>query len=428
MIYVIGIGLEGKDGLSKRALDIIGRASLLAGGRRHLGDFTGVKARRIPIAGGFDNVLEAIRRAAAKKAPRATKKAPRAPKGDVVVLATGDPLLFGIGDVLIKEFGKRQITIIPNVSVMQEAFARIKESANGVKVLSVHGRAGGLKDIIAEAALNDKLAVFTDAQRSPVVIARALLEAGLDGFIAYVCEAIGTKEERIIKGRLKTIAAIRRFAPLNVLILIKDETHGKTIGGLRRFGLRDGLFAHSGNMITKEELRVVALSKLDIRDDDIVWDIGAGSGSVAIEAARLAPRGQVCAIEKKRARVVHIKKNKDSFGVKNLEVINGVAPACLNHSRLPAPDAVFVGGGGEGLTSILAAVSRRLQPGGRVAVNAITLESAAEAVGFFRKKKWPHEGALISVTKVKGLGRRNFLSAENPVFIISAVNQRPRQS
>ncbi|MBI5969812.1 MAG: precorrin-6y C5,15-methyltransferase (decarboxylating) subunit CbiE [Deltaproteobacteria bacterium] len=407
MIYVIGIGVEGKDGLSKKTLEIIGRASLIAGGRRLLEEFSGFKARRLVIAGGLDRVFGAIRRAAGK--------------GDVAVLATGDPLLFGIGAALIKEFGKKQITVIPNVSVAQEAFARIKESANGVKVLSVHGRGAGVKDIAAEAAVNGKLAVFTDAQGSPAVIAKALIEGGVDGFTAYVCEAIGTKEERITKGRLKTIAAIRRFAPLNVLILIKDKGEGKAVDNVRRFGIQDKLFIHSGNMITKEELRVIALSKLDIKDDSVVWDIGSGSGSVAIEAARLCPKGKVWAIEKNRARVAHIKKNKAVFGVKNIKIINGNAPACINSARLLAPDAVFVGGGGVGLISILGLVSRRLLPGGRVVVNAITLETAGSSVGFFKKKKWGHEGALIGVTKTKGLGGRNFLSAENPVFIISAV-------
>lgn len=413
MIYVIGIGVEGKDGLSKRTLDIIGRASLIAGGRRHLGEFSCFKARRLPIVGGLTKVLETIRRGAGK--------------GDVVVLATGDPLLFGIGEALIKNLGKRKVTVIPNVSVVQEAFARIKESANGVKVLSVHGRAECIKDIIAETALNDKLAVFTDAQRSPAVIARALIKGGVDGFTAYVCEAIGTRGERITKGRLKTIAARRSFAPLNVMILIKDKGAlpafaGKAVDGVRRFGIQDGLFIHSGNMITKEELRVIALSKLDIKDDGIVWDIGSGSGSVAIEAARLSPKGMVYAVEKNRARAALIKKNRAAFGVKNLEITNGVAPACL--STLPSPDAVFVGGGGTGLISILGSVSRRLLPGGRVVVNAITLESAGAAVGFFKKKKWRHDPALISVTKIKDLGGRGFLSAANPVFIITAVKPR----
>lgn len=410
MIHIIGIGVEGKDGLSKRALDIIGRASLIAGGRRHLAEFRELKARRVAIAGGLDNVLEAIRRGAVK--------------GSVVVLATGDPLIFGIGETLLKKFGKKQVTVIPNVSVVQEAFARIKESANGVKVLSAHGRGAGVKDIVAESAANEKLAVFTDAQNSPAVIARALIEAGLDKFTAYVCEAIGTRQERITKGRLKTIAARSRFAPLNVMILIRDKKTRKAVDGVRRFGIQDGLFIHSGDMITKEELRVIALAKLDIKDDSVVWDIGSGSGSVAIEAARLSPGGRVYAIEKNRARVIHIKKNKAAFGVKNLEIINGAAPACLNHDRLPSPDAVFVGGGGEGLISILTSVAGRLLSGGRVVVNAITIETAGAAAGFFKKKKWPHEGALISVTKVKDLGGRSFLSAANPVFIITGIKPR----
>jgi precorrin-6Y C5,15-methyltransferase (decarboxylating) CbiT subunit len=199
-------------------------------------------------------------------------------------------------------------------------------------------------------------------------------------------------------------------------------------------------------MITKVDIRVLALSKMRLERDSVVWDIGAGSGSVAVEAALIADVGTVYAIEKDAKRVRDILKNRERFRAWNMEVINGRAPGCLKARSLPAPDAVFVGGGGKGLSAILDYVAGRIKTGGRVVVNAVTIETAYRAFGFFKVKGFSREMTLVGVSKVrapgaakargagsargaaKGASELNMLSADNPVFIIVGVRHQDGRS
>ncbi len=396
MIYVIGIGIQGRASLLKRPLDIIGRAGLVVGGRRHLDAFPESKAQKVAL-GSITEAAVAIERFIK------TKSKP------VAILATGDPLLFGIGSFILKRFGKSKVEVIPNVSAVQEAFSRIKEDLNNVKILSVHGRQADFARLCDEARSNEKLALFTDSENTPARICRELLQRGVSGLRAYVCESLGANE-KVLKGPLDKIAKVKSFGPLNVLILIR-ETEVRPAAAAP--GMADSLFAHSGGMITKEEFRVISLAKLELKRGDVVWDIGACSGSVAIEAARITGRA-VFAIEKESKRIRDIKENIMRFG-SDLEIIEGAAPAALK--GLPRPDAVFVGGGGKDIIRILGAVKRALKPGGRVVVNAVTMETASAAFGFF-KKGWERELLLASVSKARQAGELNMLSAHNPVFII----------
>lgn len=403
MIYVIGIGISGAPSLAASALDIISRAALLAGGARHLGEFVGFKGARLFVTADLDVLAKAI--AAAVK------------KGDAVVLATGDPLLYGIASFLIRRFGKAAVEIIPNVSAAQEAFARIKEDANGVFITSAHGRRG-LGALVKEARREAKLAIFTDSVNTPAVISGALCKAGVGVFDVYVCEAIGAKDERIRKGTLDSVAKMRRFHPLNTMILIRTAPCPALVQ--RRIGIPDAAFRHRPGMITKEEIRVIALSKMDIQVDSIVWDIGSCSGSVAIEAAKLASCGYVYAIEKNAARVKDIRVNIKRLGVDNVKVIFGSAPDGLMDEEITLPDAVFVGGGGSKVGGILAFLSSRIRPGARVVATAVTLETASTVASFFKKEGWQSEITLVSIAKTRSIGELNLIGAYNPVFVISA--------
>ncbi|MCC6501955.1 MAG: precorrin-6y C5,15-methyltransferase (decarboxylating) subunit CbiE [Deltaproteobacteria bacterium] len=398
MIYVIGIGIHGRASLAVRALRLIEEAGLIVGGRRHLDEFPDASGRKSPFAG-------------LKGAASAIRGHLKAKKSHVAVLATGDPLLYGIGSFILKEFGPDNVEVIPNVSVVQEAFARIKEEMNGVKVLSVHGREADFDWLALEVASNKKLALFTDRENSPAKLAKELLKRGVT-CRAAVCEALGTKAEKVFKGTLEEVAGKKSFDPLNVFIIMNERGRPQESG----FGLPDSLFRHSGGMITKEEFRVIALSKLCITRHSVVWDIGACSGSVAIEAARLTS-GDVYAIEKEAARVKDMEENARRFNVGNLVIIKGEAPGALK--GLPPPDAVFVGGGGEGISGILSFVSKRLKKGGRVVVNAVTMETASKALEFLSKKGWDKELLLVSVSKSKKAGKLTMFSANNPLFIIS---------
>ncbi len=416
MIYVIGIGTQGRMSLTERSNRAINGAGLLAGGRRHLEEFPESGAKKAAI-GGKGKSLSDI-------SPVIEKFIKRKGKRDVAVLATGDPLLFGIADFIIKKFGKANVEVIPNVSIVQEAFARIKENWNGLKVLSVHGRAFDLDGICREAASNDKTAIFTDALTTPSMISKALIERGFTDFSAYVFEDLGRPGEKITKGALTSIIRRRNFSSLNLLVLLKKNNRAAASTSPkpsteRIFGIPDRLFSRQEGMITKEEIRVITLSKMDLGDNSAVWDIGSGCGSVAIEAARLAKRGVVYAFEKNKKRVADIRKNKESFNAWNLEVVHGVAQGCLKGR--PRPDAVFIGGGGLGVNEILGSVSTALKKGGRVVINAVTIETAHSAFEYLKKKKWERELSLVNIARAKSLGDLNLLNSHNPVFIIKGI-------
>jgi precorrin-6Y C5,15-methyltransferase (decarboxylating) len=421
MLYVIGIGLTGRKSLSESSLKTIERAGLLAGGARHLEEFPEFKGRKVAIGADLARMARTIDGYLKNKKSR----------NPAVVVATGDPSLFGIADFLLKRFGKKKVRIIPNVSPVQEAFARIKENWNGCKVLSVHGRGGsggsgsrGLEGVVEETISSVKAAVFTDPVNTPGRIARELIKRGASGYTVYVCEALGTKKERVVKGTLKTIAR-RSFNPLNIMVLIKDKSSvekGPTAPPGYLFGIPDREFSRSGGMITKEEVRVITLAKLRLERKGVIWDIGSGSGSIAVEAARFASRGMVYAVEKDKKRVKDIKENIRRFNVTNLMIIPGTAPGCLKGGGLPAPDRVFIGGGGGGggLSGILNYVSRRVRKGGIMVINAVTIDTLSSAAAFFKRRGWCWEAVEVSLSRTKPVGGLDLLSAGNPVFIISA--------
>ncbi|MBI3398955.1 MAG: precorrin-6y C5,15-methyltransferase (decarboxylating) subunit CbiE [Deltaproteobacteria bacterium] len=428
MIYIIGIGIEGKASLSRWALKLIEKATLLIGGRRHLACFPEFQGRKVVIGSNLDEV--------AKRIQEGSKVKGQGSKKNIVVLASGDPNFFGIADFLIKKFGKKAVKIIPNVSTMQEAFARIKENWNDARFLSLHGRVAtgfslrnqksGVKsqreNIIAEISRFNKIGIFTDPENTPSQIAKVLLERGIKDYKAYVCEDLGTAKENITQGTLFQIVR-KKFLPLNVMILIRCQ--GSRVKGQEiswySLGIPDSEFSYSRGMITKEEIRVISLSKLKLKQDSIVWDIGAGSGSLSIEAAMLANEGKVFAVEKDAARIKHIEKNKKKFKVANIEIIHKNAPDGLK--KLPTPDAVFIGGGGEDISRILTVCSKKMRCGGSIIVNAITLETLKTAADFFNKVDWNTETVSVNIAKAKDVAGLHLFNAYNPVFII--VGEKP---
>lgn len=424
MIYIIGLGIEGKVSLSQRALALIENAFVLIGGKRHLAAFPEFNGKKIVIGSDLDDVAESI----AGRKPQAASHA--------AVLATGDPNFFGIADFMIKKFGKKAVEIIPNVSSMQYAFARIKESWNDARFLSLHGRNRSQKEKAIESIADEmrgyeKIGIFTDPDNTPAKIAKALLYNGVKDYRAYVCADLGTEKETITEGTLAQIAR-RKYSPLNVMVLIRSRESEVRSQEEKAFyaprithhgilGVPDSSFSHSKGMITKEEIRVVSLSKLKLKTDSIVWDIGAGSGSLSIEAAMLANKGRVFAVEKQAERIRHIEKNKKKFKTTNLEIIHKKAPDGLK--TLPVPDAVFIGGAGKDIDKILKVCSKRITNGGRIVVNAITLETLAAATGFFEDKGWHDETLSVNIAKTRDIAGLHIFSAHNPVFIV--VGEKP---
>ena len=262
-----------------------------------------------------------------------------------VLVSGGDPLFYGVARYLCDRLGKDQFEVIPHVSSMQLAFARVKETWDDAYLTSLAGRP--LESIVDRIRTAEKVGIFPSDEHPPARIFRELLDRGIDYFKAYVCENLGSPDERVTQGEMTDLVALD-FDPLNVLILIRKPNRpdrAKGIAQYRLFGNPDYLFDQSQPkraLITQAEVRSIALAQLDIRPTSLVWDIGAGSGSVAIEAAQLASQGMVYAVEPEASDLALIQSNAERFGVPNVRAVSGRAPEIL--ATLPDPDAIFVGG------------------------------------------------------------------------------------
>ncbi len=455
-IRIIGIGEDGPAGLTPRALRLVEEAELLAGGERHLAFFPDHPAERLVIKSNLAEVAGRLAECLGRRR--------------AVVLASGDPNFYGIARYLTGKLSRRRVEIVPNVSSMQLAFARVGLPWDDAWLASVHGRP--VADVVEGVRRHPKVGLFTDDRHTPAAVARALLAAGVADRAAYVCENLGGADERVTETSLSRLAAGGAdFSPLNVLILAGEAepaaaggtepaaglagepaaaaggpvaagTGGPVAAGtggpveraaaLWGLGLPEGAFHQRKprrGLITKTEVRVLSLARMNLRRDSIVWDIGAGTGAVGIEAARLAPEGRVYAIEKNAADMDNIRRNIARFGVGNMEAVQGVAPAGLE--AFPDPDAVFIGGSGGRMEGILEEVCRRLRPGGRVVLNAATLENLAEADRLLRRRGWERDVTLVQIARSRPVaaGRGieggeelslTRLASLDPVFIITA--------
>ncbi|MBE9487189.1 MAG: precorrin-6y C5,15-methyltransferase (decarboxylating) subunit CbiE, partial [Chloroflexi bacterium] len=268
-IHVIGAGIAGQEGFTPQALELINRAELLLGEERLLALFPDFPGEKLTIG---NNLSEVVSRLQGCDCP-------------AVVLASGDPLFFGIGRHLLRNLPDELIEFLPNVTSVQYAFAKIREPWDDAVFVSAHGRA--LKDAVDRIVANDKVAVLTDEVNTPGAIAREMVSRRRGGYKAYLCENLGTDEERI---RVTDVKGLLEFeaASLNVLLLIKeyeDDAHQY----VPTLGIPDDEFVSVKKLITKEEVRVVTLAKLKLRHDMCLWDVGAGSGSICIEADHLLP-------------------------------------------------------------------------------------------------------------------------------------------
>jgi precorrin-6Y C5,15-methyltransferase (decarboxylating) len=392
-VWVVGITDLGADSLSVEARSLVDQAQLLCGGERHLAFFPDHPAERIVIRANVDDFVSQL----------------RAETRMTVVLASGDPGCFGIGPLLTERLGTGRVHIVPNASSPQLAFARLGLASQDATILSAHGRP---LDVTFPAALvAEKVAILTDARNTPGAIARALLDAGDDARTrAHVFEHLGSDAERHVAGTLQDLLD-QTFAPLNVLVVLRDRPRSWPLG------LPDEAFAHRGGMITKAEVRAVSIARLRLHERAVLWDVGAGCGSVSIEASGLARRGQIFAVERDPTQLDYLRENRRRFGAGNVQVIAGEAPEALRD--LPAPDAVFVGGSGGHLHAILHAAVDRLLPDGSIVANFASVEHLTEALGIARARSWASEVTQLSVARGAEIAGATRFAALNPVFVAS---------
>lgn len=401
-IIIVGIGEDGTAGLSAEARAAVQAAELLCGGKRHLAFFpesASGGAERLAIKGPLEPLIERLGQAMVQRR--------------VVVLASGDPCCFGIAPLLAERLGRSAVRVLPNVGAVQLAFARLAEPWQDAAILSAHGRP--LEGVIAPALAAQRAAILTDATNTPAAIARALRQAGMEDCRTVVGERLGGPEERLTETTLYALDG-QMFDPLNVLLLLR-ETNPRA--RTWRIGLPDEAYAHRDGQITKAEVRAVSLSKLRLSETDIVWDVGAGCGSLSLEAADLARCGAVYAIERDPAQWALLEQNLALYPAPALHPVHGEAPEAL--VTLPDPDAIFLGGSGGRLPALLDSAVDRLRAGGRLVANLVALSHLSEYERHLAEAGWATEIVQVSISRAVPIAGSRRLAAQNPVFVLSAV-------
>ena len=405
-VTVIGIGDDGCPGLSSRAMNAVASARILAGGQRQLDFFPEFEGEKIVFKGNLSASLDKI--------------AELADENSVCVLASGDPLYFGIGNLVSKKIGREHIEFIPSPASVQYAFAAIGQKWDDAEVISLHGRA--LQGFINNIQSMKKIACFTDAKNSPQKIATYMTEYSETGWTAWVCENLNGKDERIREFTISSLADEQDISDLNVLVLLRDDETWQSSAVVKYREEED--YARrmpKKGLITKKEIRVLSIAALQIRTNSIVWDIGAGSGSVAVEAAQIAKDGRVFAVEVDPEGAEICRENALKHKVDNMIVIEGMAPAVLK--ELDDPDCIFVGGSKGNLSEIIRLSLERLRPGGALVVNAVTLDNVTEAYQYFRKMDIIPEVTQVNISRGKKLASYLRYEALNPIHIFTVIKK-----
>jgi len=402
-VTIIGMGLTPRD-LTAEHLKIIEEADILIGGNRLLDYFKQYSAQKKTIDKNLTDVIDFVKN--------------RMTSQSIVVLASGDPLFFGIGARLVKALGGENVLIYPNISSVAAAFARIKEPWSNVRVVSLHGRNN--ESVLLKALETENVvAVFTDPKNNPVRLAQRLIEEDFVNFKMCVLESLGTTEERFNWYSLDRAAGMV-FAEPNLVIFKRGSEDLKGMKPLY-LGMPDNYYDHQQGLITKSEIRAITLSKLRLLKDHILWDLGAGSGSISIEASLLIPAGKVFALEKNPEKIQQIEINKSRFGVKNLEVVHAVLPEGL--AGLPRPDRIFIGGGGRDLEKIINAAVSFLNPDGLVVVNTVLMQNIQTASETLQALDFKISKVQVQISRSQYMPWGDRLEAQNPVWIISGIRK-----
>ncbi len=398
-VQVVGLGMSPED-LTPRTREIIREAQVLVGGRRLLDYFPEHRGMKIPLGKDPEGTLRQL--------------PPLAETRRVVVLASGDPNFYGVGPLVVGVLGAEQVVIHPNLTAIQTACARLRMPWQDATVISLHGRSW--EPLAAALGKPGPLLIYTDPAHPPGEIARFLLDRGLAQARFCVLEDLGQATERVTWLSLAE-AQEQDFSPLNLVVVMPEPGEVSPVRPQLHLGLPEAALAHQAGLITKAEVRAVVLAKLALGPGQVLWDVGAGCGSVGLEASLLVPGGKIFAVERHPERAAQIDANRDRFGVANLEVVCGQAPECL--ADLPAPQRVFVGGGGPDVGAIVQEAMRRLTPEGRVVVTAALLETLETARVALEQAGWEVEVVQLQVSRSRPLAGGTSLQALNPVWIVT---------
>ena len=417
LCQVIGVHDDGAAGLTAPARELLRTADLVIGAPHQLRAVASLLPERAERrdANGRISIVAAWVEEALSTGRR------------VVVLATGDPLYFGIAAGLIAALGRERVQVVPTLSSVQLAAARLGLPWQDAKLVSVHAAdAGewalgarhdhGLAPLVRAVAQYDLLFCLTSPANDPARIARLLLAAGLgEAFRLDVATRLNAPDEALFTDLTPAAVAGRTLPPPNGLVLppIAPRPPCPRVGiGDREYAQRQP----EQGLLTKLEVRAVALAKLRLDPAALVWDIGAGAGTIGLEAAMLCPDGHVYAIEKNPADSANVRANARRFGVFNYTLVTDRAPAQLE--TWPDPDAVFIGGSSGARTALFERCLARLKLGGRLVINVVTFENLASAMAAARSSGLRWEVLQLSAARSQPILQLHRLAAQNPVWIV----------
>lgn len=419
LCHIIGILDDGAASLNAESLAILNAANHVIAGSRLLETLASEisQAKTYDLTGNLKNVPQWINEALNA--------------GEfVAVLATGDPLCHGIGSFLASKIATEKLRFLPNLSTIQLAFSALKLPWQNAKIVSIHSQDAsewqrgatskhGLYELAQRCRQHDLLAILTSPENNPSRIARLLeIENLADDFDMAIAQNLKQPNQQITDFLPISEAANAVYAEPNVVILKRKKSLRNPI----LFGQRDDSFQQrkpEKGLITKREVRAVSLARMQLTRSSIVWDIGAGSGSVGLEAARLCSDGHVFAIEKNADDIANVEQNHAAWNVSNYSFFHGKAPQFLDAWQ--NPDAVFIGGSGGELADLITLCLSRLNEGGWLVMNFVTLENMATAVETLKQLGATWDVTQIQASRSSPILNMNRLQAENPVWIVSAT-------
>lgn len=393
-VTLIGMGSGQPENLTLQGLAALRQADLILGARRLLAVLPAGCTENRAAAYRPDEVAELLQTSGAENA---------------VLVYSGDTGFYSGASAMMEKLEALGVRarVLPGLSSIQLLAAALGRSWQGWNLVSAHGRTC---DPVAECMQGRPTFFLTGGSEDPATLCAQLAAEGFGDVQAVVGQCLGTPEEKIFRGSVKELAA-GRFNSLSVLLVEAAE-----VLPCRAPGLPDEAFERGDVPMTKQEVRAAVLAKLAVRPEDILWDVGAGTGSVSVELALAAPRGRVYAVECRPEGCALIKANREKFRTRNLVLVEGLAPAAL--SDLPAPDAVFIGGSKGSLAAIVDAALDK-NPDVRICVSAIALESLSAAVAALTAKGRTVQVSQIAVSRARAVGGLHLMMAQNPIYLIT---------
>jgi precorrin-6Y C5,15-methyltransferase (decarboxylating) len=387
---LVGIGEDGIDGLTSAARHLIAQADFVVGGKRHLALAGSLKAETMAWPSPIEKALDAIEERRGRS---------------ICVLASGDPFFFGVGAMLMRHFAADEMISIPAPSAFALAASRLGWSQQDCALLTLHGRP--LEAIIPYLQPKARILALSWDDATPAKLATLLKARGMGRSSLTICEAMGGPRERVHTTEAQEFA-LDNVAALNTIALeVVAERSARILP--RAVGLPDDWFEQDGQ-ITKREIRAMTLSSLAPRRGELLWDVGSGSGSVAIEWMLADPANGAVAIELRHDRAHRIARNALTFGAPSLSIVTGEAPHVF--ADLARPDAIFIGGGASA-PGIMDRAYDALPAGGRLVVNAVTLETQAACVDW--RARWGGELTQIAIAHAEPVGRYSTWRAAMPI-------------